>query len=170
MKPHVHPFPARLRRSAGATLIECLVYIVVFATLLGVATSAFYHCYDHMRSLRRNADDITRLLRIGEMWRGDVRQAIVKPAWDETGQTLHLVHRNGSIDYQFINEQIRRRVGADAGWTTVLTNLTHSQMRWEEISGVAVCRWEVELKPLRKPSRVQPLFSFTAVPAEPLSP
>ena len=35
--------------------------IGVLATILGVATIAFYRCFDHMRALRRNADDIIRV-------------------------------------------------------------------------------------------------------------
>lgn len=163
MKLRSNQFRHRARFRAAATLIECLVYIGVFATLLGVSTSAFYHCYDHMRSLRRNADEITHMLRIGEIWRSDVRQAITKPSVNDAEQTLHIVQQNQSIDYRFTENQVLRRVGAAAAWTSILTNLNQSQMRLVEQTGVVACRWEVELKPLRKPARVQPLFTFTAV-------
>lgn len=153
----------RTHQDRAATLVECLVYIGVLATLLGVSTSAFYHCYEHMRSLRRNADEITHMLRIGELWRNDIRQAVRQPSLDEAEQMLHIPHRDGFVDYQFTDHQVRRRVGATAPWSSILTNLNQSQMRLEQQHGVAAWRWEVELNPLRRPARVQPLFTFTAV-------
>lgn len=156
---HIHS-----RSRAAVTLIECLVYIGVLATLLGVSTSALYRCYDHMRSLRRNADDITRVLHIGELWRADVRRAVRQPALDEATHTLHIQHKDGVVDYHFADNQILRRTAVAAPWSSVLTNLNQSVIRLEHQKGVSAWRWEVELKPLRKPARVQPLFTFTAVP------
>jgi hypothetical protein len=158
------------RSCAAATLIECLIYIGVFATLLGVSMSAFYHCYDHMRSLRRNADDITRALHLGELWRQDVRLAIRQPAQDETDQTLHIPQKDGVVGYRFTDNQVLRRTSATAPWSSVLTNLNQSQIRLGHQNGVAIWRWELELKSLRKPARVQPLFTFTAVPESAIAP
>lgn len=151
-------------RRCAATLIECLVYIGVMTTILAVASIAFYRCFDHMRALRRNADDITRVLHIGELWRADVRLAVRPPTLDETNQTLHVQLKNKVVDYRFGENEILRRTAADAPWTSVLTNLSQSQMKLETRHGVAAWRWEIELRPLRKPARVQPLFTFTAVP------
>ncbi len=150
-------------RCHAATLIECLVYIGVMTTILTVASIAFYRCYDHMRALRRNADDITRVLHTGELWRADIRKAVRQLTLDEADQTLHIPHKNGVVDYRFDENQILRRASADAPWTSVLTNISNSQMRPEQQHGVAAMRWEIELRPLRKPARVQPLFTFTAV-------
>jgi hypothetical protein len=132
-------------------------------TILAVASIAFYRCYDHMRSLRRNAEDITRVLHIGEQWRNDVRMAIRPPTLGSADQTIHIQHKNGVVDYRFGENQILRRTAADAPWTSVLTNVSDSQVRQEQQRGVGAMRWEIELKPLRKPARVQPLFTFTAV-------
>jgi type II secretory pathway pseudopilin PulG len=152
----------RARRS-GVTLIECLVYISVMTTILAAASIAFYRSFDHMRSLRRNADDITRVLHIGELWRADVRQATRPPTFDETNQTLHVQRENGVVDYRFGENQIFRRTAADAAWTSILTNLSQSQMTLKTEHGIAAWRWEIELRPLGKPARVPPLFTFTAV-------
>ena len=161
MKSHIISTNPRARCHA-ATLIECLVYIGVMTTILVVASIAFYRCYDHMRALRRNADDITRVLHIGELWRTDIRMTVRQPTLDEADQTLHITHKNGVVDYRFAENQILRRASADAPWTSVLTNINSSQMRPEQHHGVAAMRWEIELKPLRKPARVEPLFTFTA--------
>ena len=82
MKSHIISTNPRARCRA-ATLIECLVYIGVMTTILVVASIAFYRCYDHMRALRRNADDITRVLHIGELWRTDIRMTVRQPTLDE---------------------------------------------------------------------------------------
>lgn len=157
-------------RCRAATLIECLVYFGVMTTILAVASVAFYRSYDHMRSLRRNADDITRVLHIGEQWRNDVRQAVRPPTLDATDQTLHVEQQNGIVDYRFGENEIFRRSAADAAWTSVLTNVSQSQMKLETQRGVAAWRWEIELRPLKKPARVQPLFTFTAVAESPTTP
>jgi DNA-binding transcriptional regulator YdaS (Cro superfamily) len=170
MKLSLNSSALRRRTRAAVTLIECLVYIGVLATLLGVSTSAFYRCYEHMRSLRRNADDITRALHLGELWRNDVRQAIQPPALDATEQILHIQHKDGVVDYCFAEDQVLRRTAAAAPWSSVLTNLNQSQIHLEQQNGVAAWRWELELKPLRKPARVPPLFTFTAVPESPTTP
>lgn len=149
---------------AAVTLIECLVYIGIFAAILGFATSAFFRCHDHMRSLRRNADDIKRVLHIGELWRNDIRLAVKKPAFDETNHLLRIQQKDGVIDYRFADNQVLRRAAANATWSSVLTNLNQSEIHLEQQHGVAAWRWEVELKPLRKPGRVRPLFTFTAIP------
>ena len=152
------------QRRRAATLIECLVYIGAFTVIIGVGTSAFYRCYDHMRALRRNADDITRVLKIGEAWRADIRGATAQPTFDTASQTLHITRRDAVIDYRFADNQLSRRATADGAWTSVLTNLNQCEMKLEQHSGVAAWRCELELRPLRKPARVQPLFTFTAVP------
>lgn len=155
---------SHLQSRAAATLIECLVYIGVFAVIIGVSTGAFYRCYDHMRSLRRNSDDITRTLKAGEIWRADIRSATRLPTFDPVSQTLRITSQSGGVDYQFIDGQISRRIGSDGAWSCLLTNIYQCEMKLEQHGSVAAWRWELELKPLRKPARVRPLFTFTAVP------
>jgi Tfp pilus assembly protein PilE len=68
-----------MKSERGYSLIECLVYIAVLAVVLNLSFVAYYRYEQHTRSLRRNADDITRALRAGERWREDVRTAIAPP-------------------------------------------------------------------------------------------
>lgn len=170
MKPYASDPHRSARRDSGATLIECLVYIGVMTTILAVATSAFFRCHDHMRSLRRNADDMTRVLRTGELWRDDIRQAIVPPSLVEAEQTLRITHTNGIVEYRLDGDQLLRRADVAMPWSSVLTNLNVSQMRPLEQSGVVAWRWEIALRPLRKPARVEPLFTFTAVAGSNVAP
>ena len=46
------------RRAAGILLVECIVYIAVFAILLGIGTASFYFCWDHSKALIGATDDI----------------------------------------------------------------------------------------------------------------
>ena len=67
------PSISKARRAAGILLVECLVYIAVFAILLGGGMAAFYFCWDHSRALIYATNDIESALRAGERWRADVR-------------------------------------------------------------------------------------------------
>ena len=68
----------RGRGKLGMLLMECLVYLFVFAILLGGATTAFYFCWNHSEALIYATDDITSALHAGERWRADVRAATGK--------------------------------------------------------------------------------------------
>ena len=47
MKPH----PSISRARAGIMLVECLVYLGVFAVLLGIGYGTFYVCWDYSKVL-----------------------------------------------------------------------------------------------------------------------
>ena len=47
------------RRQSGMSLIECLVYIAVFAVLLAIGTAAFFFCWDHWRAAIFATEDIS---------------------------------------------------------------------------------------------------------------
>jgi len=68
----------RVGASAGYLLIECLVYISVFAVLLGIGYGAFYVCWDYSKALHYATDDINAALHAGERWRADIRNATGK--------------------------------------------------------------------------------------------
>src|SRR3954470_14151221 len=67
----IHPKAFR----CGFTLIEMLVYMGMLFLILGMAYIAMYRSMDASAGLRRNANDITRALETGELWREDVRGA-----------------------------------------------------------------------------------------------
>jgi hypothetical protein len=152
---------ARLR---GITLIECLVYIGALATVFGMGTAAFYHCAANSAALRRNVDDITQVLHVGERWRTDVRAATQPVRLDAAEQTLHLAHGETVVAYKFADHQILRRANASAPWVVILPRVAQSQMQPEPRVHVTGWRWELELKTLREPTPLRPLFTFTAAP------
>jgi hypothetical protein len=150
--------------SRGITLIECLVYIGALATVFGMGTAAFYHCSASSAALRRNADDIAQVLHVGELWRADVRAATQPVRFEATEQILHLTHRETVVAYKFADHQILRRARTDAPWLVILPRVTQSLMGPEPRVHVTGWRWELELKALREPTPLRPLFTFTAAP------
>ena len=146
------------------TIIECLVYIGLFALLLGLGTVAFYRCFDNMKGLRRNADDITRAVHAGELWRNDIRAAAHAIQLDEAQQTIRIPQRDREVFYRFAETQVLRKTGAEAPWLALLSRVKGSQMTSDPRTHVTAWRWELELQSSRKDSRLRPLFTFIAVP------
>jgi len=151
-------------RSHAFTIIECLVYIGLLMVLLGVAMVAFYHCFDNMKGLRRNAADITRAVRAGELWRADVRAATSAIKFVEAEHAIHIPQRDREVAYKFADAQVWRKTGAGAPWIVLLSKVQSSQITSDPRTHVTAWRWELELQPVRKSARVKPLFTFFAVP------
>ena len=156
--------PALQADARAFTIIECLVYIGLFALLLGLGTVAFYRCFDNMNGLRRNADDITRAVHAGELWRNDIRAAARAIQLDESNQTIRIPQRDREVFYRFAEMQVFRKTGAEAPWLALLARVKGSQMTSDPRTHVTAWRWELELQSARKDSRLRPLFTFIAVP------
>ena len=146
------------------TIIECLVYAGLFALLLGLGTIAFYRCFDNMKGLRRNADDITRAVHAGELWRNDIRAAARAIQINEADLTIRIPQRDREVSYRFAGTQVSRKTGAEAPWLPLLSRVKVSQMTSDPRARVTAWRWELELQSLRKDRRLRPLFTFIAVP------
>ncbi len=155
---------SRRGRLHGITLIECLVYIGALAAVFGMGTAAFYQCSENSARLRRNADDVAQVLHIGELWRADIRAATQPVRFDAAERTLHLSHGETTVAYKFAENQILRRARADAQWIIILPRVARSKMDPEPRAHVTGWRWELELKPIREPASLPPLFTFTAAP------
>ncbi|HXI82851.1 MAG TPA: prepilin-type N-terminal cleavage/methylation domain-containing protein [Verrucomicrobiae bacterium] len=148
-----------MKSERGYSLVECLVYIAVFAVVLNLSFVAYYRYDQHTRNLRRNADDITRALRGGEHWREDVRAAIAPPHTIENG--LVIPQHSGEVTYLFTNGAVWRQTGATR--TVVLKQVKASTISSDSRQRVNAWRWEVELASPQKVVLVRPLFTFTAV-------
>ena len=148
---------------SGITLIECLVYISVAFVILGMATAAFYRCFDNMKALRRNSNDITQALHVGELWRADIRAATKPVQFEDADNLLRIPQQNREVAYKFTDNQVLRRTGQNASWVVILPKVENSQMQTDARARVTAWRWELELKSLRQPAVVRPLFTFTAV-------
>lgn len=146
-------------------LIECLVYISVFAILLGVGFAAFYALWDSSSVVRSTAGDISRTLQAGEQWRADIRAATgkieVKSLPD--GAWLQIPRGRGKIFYQFSDGTVWRKMASAAAWTPVLSRVQSSEMEPENRHQIRAWRWDVELRPRYAKAKTRPLFTFEAV-------
>ena len=154
-----------VQRNHGYLLIECLVYILVLFVLLGVSYLALFRCINNSVSLRRNADDISKALHIGECWRADVRSATGKIRFVETNfvQVLYLPNLRGQTVYCFASNSISRSYNGGP-WSQLLTNVASSTMAPDRRKSVTAWYWNLELRTRRNNSRVCPLFTFMSVP------
>lgn len=162
MKTRLHRPPARRR---GYLLLECIAYLAVLAMVMVVTMRGFYHCWDNSMALRRNADDIIRVLHAGEQWRADLRAARepLQLSQADVGEQLRIPSAGGPIIYTFAKGELRRQTSAPAGTNLLLSNIRSSQMQASRRERVTAWTWELELKPTRKGARVRPLFTFETV-------
>jgi len=157
------------RRHAGILLVECLVYISVFAILLGGATTVFYFCWDHSRALIYATDDIASALRAGERWRADVRAATGKISVETTatGEVVRIPETEKEIVYRFNSGEVRREISTSGNSRLLLPKVKTSQMETEVRGGATAWRWEVELTPRRKETQLPLRFTFEAAQMKP---
>ncbi len=161
--------PRGARCRSGILLIECLVYIVVFAIVTGAGMAAFYCCLNHSRAMICATDDIGSALRAGERWRADVRGAtgIISVETGAAGQTVRIPIAGGNIFYCFENGEMRRQSSSTKVSTPLLDKVKTSEMKADPRGGVAAWRWELELAPRRTEMRLPLLFTFEAAQTKP---
>ena len=148
-----------MKTERGYMLLEMLVYIAVLAVVLDLSFAAYYRYDLYTRDLRRNADDIVRVMRAGESWREDVRKSIAPPHAIDNG--VAIPRPAGEIDYVFADGAVWRQV---AGARTIaLKQVKASTMSVDLRQHVNDWRWELELTSPKKTVLLHPLFTFTAV-------
>jgi len=155
----------RLTRQQGASLIECLVYIAVLGLLMNIALFGFNRCWDDNKHLRRNADDIARALKAGEIWRADIRTAsgTIQVVARADAEQIIIPHPAEKITYSFAHGELRRQAGAGIPATLVLPQVKSSHMQADPRSQVTAWRWELELASASKKAVLLPLFTFESV-------
>jgi hypothetical protein len=164
----------KARRCAGILLVECLVYIAVFAILVGGGTAAFYFFWDHSKALIYETNDIESALRAGEGWRADVRAATGKISAETTaaGEVVRIPETGGEIIYRFESGELRREVPAKNDSRRLLPKVKTSRIEADRIEadvrgGVTGWRWELELVQHRKEMNLPLRFTFEAVQPKP---
>lgn len=150
--------------SAGVLLIECLVYMVVFAILFGLGTTAFFFCWDHSRALLEATNHMESALHAGERWRADVRGATGKISVETSanGEVVKIPEGRRDIIYRFANGEVRRQAGVSGFPALLLQRVGGSQMKMERRGGVAAWRWELELTQRRPEASSRFWFTFEA--------
>jgi hypothetical protein len=150
-------------------LLECLVYISVFAILLGGATTVFYFCWDHSDALIYTSNDIASSLHAGERWRADVRAATGKITIETnaTGEVARIPEGARTISYRFESGEVRRQISASGNPQLLLANVRASKMELDARGAVSAWRWELELLPCRKETHLPLMFTFEAAQMKP---
>ena len=156
-------------RTSGVCLLECLMYVVLFAVVLGGATTAFYFCLGHSEALIGTADNLASVVRAGERWRADVRTATGKITvqTNAAGVVVQIPEGAKVVSYRFESGAISRQPFALASSLPVLANVQTSQMESDDRGGVRAWRWELELAPLRKETHLPLRFTFEAAQTKP---
>lgn len=164
-RPNIRHSPFATRHSSGFTLIECLVYISLFALFVVLVMSVFFRSRDGSDALRRNADDITRALHAGERWRADVRTATAPPRTvEENGQRWLAIPRGTNVTvYTHFRDTVWRQEQTNATWMPALVRVKSSAMSADARTHVAAWRWEVELQLKDPRKQTKPLYTFLAV-------
>jgi Tfp pilus assembly protein FimT len=160
--------PSR-RRQAGITLIECLIFIVVFAILLGIATGTFCICWDGSRALVATTTDVSDALRVGELWRADVRKATgsISVENNPTGEVVKIPEGKAETLYIFSSGELQRQAGSETLPRVILPKVKSSEMKSDMRNGVMAWRWELELPERRKTPHFPMLFTFEAAQKTP---
>jgi len=153
------------RKQRGISLIECMVYLTVFAVLISGAMVSFFLMLDNSTALRYNANDINRALQAGERWRADVRGATgkIQSTSSANGLVVVIPHGKTAISYRFSDGTLWRQSMAAAPWVTALDRVKKSQMEATARNQVKAWTWELELAPHKARAKVPLTFSFEAV-------
>ena len=157
------------RRQAGILLVECVVYIAVFAILLGIGTAAFYFCWDHSKALIYATDDIASALRAGERWRADIRGATGKISIEMTAkdEVVKIPEGSKEILYRFNSGAVRRQIASSKFSELLLPKVKSSQMKMAAHGSATAWYWELELVQRRQETHLPLLFTFEAAQIEP---
>ena len=159
-----HPSISRARVQAGYLLLECIVYMAVFAIILGLGMATFYLCWDNSKALLYVTDDIAVALHAGERWRADIRNATGKITIETTadGERLRIPHGTNELIYSFNAGEVRRKFASSGFSESLLPTVKASQMVMDTRGPVSAWRWELELKSHRKETHLPLLFTFEA--------
>jgi hypothetical protein len=132
---------------------------------MGVGYIALFRCIDNSVALRRNADDISKVLHLGERWRADVRSVTGNIRLKTTNlvEIASLPTSRGQIIYCFATNTVSRSYNGGP-WSQLLTNVASSTMSVDARQTLTAWKWELELVPRRNSSRIHPLFTFEALP------
>jgi len=155
---------SRVRAQTGVLLIECIVYISLYAIVVGRGLATFYLCWDNSKALLYATDDVAAALRAGERWRADVRSATGRITVETTAQEelLRIPNGTNAILYRFRAGEIRRQLASSNFSESLLPTIQTSQMVMDPRGPVSAWRWELELAPHRKETHLPLRFTFEA--------
>ena len=175
-------FPVDGRR--GVTLIEMLVYIVLFSAFMLVVFETYFSSKTVARGIQGKASAIIQVMYAGERWRQDIRDATSPPQITQSSlpnpddlpdiielTTLKIIKPSETNWYTFRGDHVFRMSSLlPTKWELVMDTVDSSKMVEEQRGEVAAWRWEVELKTKTTNAPTRPLFTFLSVPKKPKNP
>jgi len=156
----------------GISLIECIVYTGLLMIVVGMAGALFYRGLDSFRALRTYTEDMAAALKLGEIWRADLRAATAPPQV-ETQPNLTLLNLNtpeGAVSYRFDGATVVRSDKHGELTKRTLGRVLRSEFHRDTREGVAAWRWELELRKQHPDAPLAPLFTFITVAPQDLKP
>jgi Tfp pilus assembly protein PilE len=153
-------------KARGIVLIDLLVYMAVVGVVLVLTGAVLNKAFVNGGELRRNMADIERAMAAGERWRADVRSATGPIRLEKAagGERLEIPQANGVLVYELLSKAVRRQAAGATNAELALEGVRSARMNLEERAHASGWRWELELETRNKKARIQPLFTFTAVP------
>jgi hypothetical protein len=166
----MNTFVRNSRRQSAYLMTEALVYMAVVVVLLAVGYLAMDRCINNSIALRRSSDDFSRVLRVGERWRADVRES-TQIRWEDADgeRILRLQGPKVEVAYRFSNTNLLRRLD-DGPWVPTLANARAISMESDRRTHLTTWRCEIEMEPRSRHPRFKPMFTFIAVPAPIVAP
>jgi len=157
------------RHRAGILLVECIVYLAVFALILSGGLAAFYFCWDNSKALIGTTDDLAAALHAGEGWRADIRTATgpIERTAIRNGEDLVIPAGTNIISYRFVADTVTRATTASPGERLVLSHVKLSRMLADPRGDLRAWRWDLKLAPRRAQIKLPLEYTFAAVPAHP---
>ena len=161
----------RIRNEAGVSLIECLVYVALFAVLLTCATRFFTVVYHHNKAVAKAASYTNAALDAARHWRRDIANAKGEPELirSERFDVIRIDQASGGqVSYRVNGTRLERHNSKE--WVPIIRRVASSIMLPDQREHVRAWRWELAMETKSRFLGDPVRFSFTAVPGHPLAP
>ena len=161
----------RIRSEAGVSLIECLVYIGLFAVLLLCGSRFFTVVYHHNKAVAKAASYTNAALDAARHWRRDIANAKGEPELirGDHFDVIRIDQANGEqVSYRVNGTRLERNDGTE--WIPIIRRVASSIMLPDQRQHVRAWRWELAMETKSRFLGDPVRFSFTAVPGHPLAP
>lgn len=161
----------RTRSQAGFSLIECLVYLGLFAVLLLCATRFLNVVFDHNKAVAKANAYTVSALDAAKHWRRAIANAKDDPELIR-GDQFDVIKIDqaggGQVRYRVNGTRLERSEGTE--WVPIIRRVASSIMVPDQREHVRAWRWELALETKSRFLGDPVRFSFVAVPGRPLGP
>lgn len=146
------------KRQAGISLLEALVYIACLSVLLTLLSVSVWKLNAFQSNIGERANNVGKLLDVGEMWRNEVRTASTLS--DDAKEGMQYTKNGKACSYQVVESQLVQTTADQS--QVLLKNVVSSMMSPQERDGVRYWQWDVSVATGKRGGVLT--FSFMAVP------